>query len=1749
MGLLIFILKLILVLVITALPAVPFVLEYITLKRDQEQKISFKRLRVLLYTLGYLIVATILLCFIDGLITWLRDLPVLKQVFDLLEACIEGIAKKLSLVTRYGYYTKVVGVIVLNFFIGMIYRWVSKVVRIGLKKKDLTKPKKGKHFTRIQRFERRVICFFHNETWFFVAEILKFFNLALSALYLGVFLLYQLPGVFGFNWLPFDFIYMLFESGYLFPAVTMLVLWQSYFFLEGIRRVRDECPELLEEEKEELATKEVDLAAIDEAVKKQFADYYVCDLDLSDQVAAEIFSADHHPLTQFIGQAVERDERSPHLPNDTYLTAMDGLFSSEKSALISGSFFTEFARYFLRYLSIILSRGDNVIFVCNTESQIESVYEFLNEALASITSLYCKEFSKDAVDFDDPIWRIVKVSGEHDSISEAMVDDSNVLVTSLGYLCSNRFETEHSRFVPMVDSVVFVDTLTTINCYHRQVAILNNRLKHIARENSNVVRNAENKSNFQRYLSRKIRYFCFDDSRTPGLDKVLKNMLSVNLESLDIMCYSRSTLVRCYNYEGRLDGSGRQVLPQFFHSEEEVGALINVAILCLAKGANSVNIFADGAIPFENYAETIAANRGQVLVKADGNNICINRHRYDADGYSVVIAMDSGDNLPATLRRYISMMPEKPTLVIVFSRPYLLRDFYQSNLKALWSASQLERIPVEEGTRKDLAQRILVKANAGGITTAEVMQLASNIPQLNGFVQAGDLNAILRIVLECYGVPKEERIDLFTYFEYAASHTFDANGKYVSEERIFLRRKGKLFDLINGRNMVVLSIGDQEQMLPVPKSRLTQNFIAGQNVLFDGKIYHILKVDTASGKLYGRLAVGGKNDEVYEYLQKREYHVELSHGEGETNIEKVFQTKHLVLNENEGSVGLTDAFVSVFRAPAEVLTYGYFDVDPHTMTRSFKDGRYHSICDANNDLLFKQTYRRYGTISNPKISSEEILCDTNLISSTEGLMMMSVRLVGNFGAGKDKALQLLTVMLNELLRSMFPSVIDSIAVCPVLKEEFTDEESAQVLAKYPKVTFDGVDEAVSKDEFNFIIVEDSETDLGVVSVLLRAGDDLLRTLFAPINGYLEWYFSAEQKSEYLYFGMDHEPACFDFSMLRDVSRILGDRKHDIRFVELSEIVEYEECSFCGKRYRKGDSINRLGDGRLMCKECAEHLVGNNKKVLKAHLERAKLYLENTYGIRLDEDYEFCFESTVKLANTLKQNRELHRQGADVSLKSYIDESKRVHVECDLPSANLSELLVRELTHVWQLSHLKGVENLLSGHLALVGVQYLRSLKENGLADSRTAYFESTEAVSGVEYRTLVQELLLHPEFGNNPFLYLLKTAGISSGDEAMPIPPELVENGSYGEPYVPSEPDRATDGTLKYFYRERLTESQRGMYDTVLEALCNHEESVDLAGIEFEDAKIIIESIAYDHPELFWMKEHYSLSADRLTLNYGCTAEEARVMEARMEPVISKFLDGITPEMSAYDVAVMLYRRILKMVDYDTIALNKEREHGGPDHNKIDMLRAICGVFTDGKAVCEGYARALQYLLQKCGVECAEAAGMVHKGNGEEGSPHAWNIVKIDGDYYYLDVTWDDDSNTVQSVKQPRNQGYAYFCITTEELSRSRDTSLCPVAMPVCDAVRANYFVHNGLVLEAYDLKKLKEIAKATAESGNNFITFKCTSKAVYDTAMENLFTKGDDVFALAKVAAKANKSLKSGRVSYTWDDQMLVVCIIMEMK
>ena len=84
------------------------------------------------------------------------------------------------------------------------------------------------------------------------------------------------------------------------------------------------------------------------------------------------------------------------------------------------------------------------------------------------------------------------------------------------------------------------------------------------------------------------------------------------------------------------------------------------------------------------------------------------------------------------------------------------------------------------------------------------------------------------------------------------------------------------------------------------------------------------------------------------------------------------------------------------------------------------------------------------------------------------------------------------------------------------------------------------------------------------------------------------------------------------------------------------------------------------------------------------------------------------------------------------------------------------------------------------------------------------------------------------------------------------------------------------------------------------------------------------------------------------------------------------------------------------------------------------------GVLLRGTGVCQSYALAYEILLQEAGVSSQYVSG------GAGGGGHAWNLVKMDGDWYYVDCTWDD----------PGTGGYErhdYFGLTSEMLSADHD--------------------------------------------------------------------------------------------------------------
>ena len=62
---------------------------------------------------------------------------------------------------------------------------------------------------------------------------------------------------------------------------------------------------------------------------------------------------------------------------------------------------------------------------------------------------------------------------------------------------------------------------------------------------------------------------------------------------------------------------------------------------------------------------------------------------------------------------------------------------------------------------------------------------------------------------------------------------------------------------------------------------------------------------------------------------------------------------------------------------------------------------------------------------------------------------------------------------------------------------------------------------------------------------------------------------------------------------------------------------------------------------------------------------------------------------------------------------------------------------------------------------------------------------------------------------------------------------------------------------------------------------------------------------------------------------------------------------------------------------------------------------------TEGKAVCEGYARAFKYIMDGLGIPCVLVSGTATNSSGLTES-HAWNYVYLNYQWYAIDVTWDD---------------------------------------------------------------------------------------------------------------------------------------------
>ena len=194
--------------------------------------------------------------------------------------------------------------------------------------------------------------------------------------------------------------------------------------------------------------------------------------------------------------------------------------------------------------------------------------------------------------------------------------------------------------------------------------------------------------------------------------------------------------------------------------------------------------------------------------------------------------------------------------------------------------------------------------------------------------------------------------------------------------------------------------------------------------------------------------------------------------------------------------------------------------------------------------------------------------------------------------------------------------------------------------------------------------------------------------------------------------------------------------------------------------------------------------------------------------------------------------------------------------------------------------------------------------------------------------------------------------------------------------------------------------------NTLRQGLDRCEQTIDISnyGIQRDAAlynlSLLITYVRYHLPEYINITNIQGAATStqivRLVITYDSelnTPEKYNAKKAQMENIISAMLEGVeNSSLSDVEKALIVHDRLIDFVSYD--------KNVAAGTTVPDVSYTMYGVFFNRIAVCDGYAKAYAYMLNRLGIKTLVVSSPLLK--------HAWNLVYIDGKPYYVDCTWDD---------------------------------------------------------------------------------------------------------------------------------------------
>lgn len=201
---------------------------------------------------------------------------------------------------------------------------------------------------------------------------------------------------------------------------------------------------------------------------------------------------------------------------------------------------------------------------------------------------------------------------------------------------------------------------------------------------------------------------------------------------------------------------------------------------------------------------------------------------------------------------------------------------------------------------------------------------------------------------------------------------------------------------------------------------------------------------------------------------------------------------------------------------------------------------------------------------------------------------------------------------------------------------------------------------------------------------------------------------------------------------------------------------------------------------------------------------------------------------------------------------------------------------------------------------------------------------------------------------------------------------------------------------------------------------------IDAGTLTSDEISAVFATYRNDNPLYYWLSTSYAyktVGQTKYLVIYSDTdyanGEERTQLNEKLYAYLEEYFDTVKYESSAYMTALSYHDAIIENIAYSQAS----------DLNE-DWAHSVVGVLEKHSAVCEGYAKTYQLLLNLSEVENIYVTGT----GGNES--HAWNLVRLDdNNWYWADVTWDDQPNMTYG------RTYDYFIKTDADFGKHYPSS------------------------------------------------------------------------------------------------------------